>query len=384
MQRLGAAGTRSEPLGYRLDVSGHVFLIPGFFGFANLGGMRYFGPVVEHLERALPDVAIHVVPTHPTASLKVRSARVYTAAAATEGPIHLIGHSSGGLDARILATPGAEFPDIHDVERVASRIRSVVSVATPHYGTPSAEFFNTLAGKRVLRVLSAVTILTLRHGGAPLALMLQLADLVKRGSDRVVQSDPAMFDHVFDELLGQMSPERRDQVSSFFKEVGENQGLLPQIVPDAIELLNTTAPDRADVRYGSVITRARRPGLTASLRAGWTAPAQAAYATFILVHTLAGRLPGWPPIPDEHRSALREKWPERLEPSDNDGMVPTVSQPWGEIIRCVDADHLDVLGHYGDPSHDPPRYDWFTTGTGYGSEHFEATWNDVAHFIEGA
>src|SRR5579864_2276718 len=90
----------------------HVYLVPGFFGFTNLGELTYFGHVVrflaEHGGESAPRV--HAVKTPPTASLPTRAARLAEAIAATMGPgdapIHLIGHSSGGLDVRLLLSPG--------------------------------------------------------------------------------------------------------------------------------------------------------------------------------------------------------------------------------------------------------------------------------------
>jgi hypothetical protein len=32
---------------------------------------------------------------------------------------------------------------------------------------------------------------------------------------------------------------------------------------------------------------------------------------------------------------------------DNDGVVPTLSQPWGRVVALLEADHLDVVGHPG-------------------------------------
>ena len=58
----------------------HVFLIPGFFGFSNLGDVHYFRAVRETLERNFAErgeqVIIHGVKTFPTGSLKRRARRV--------------------------------------------------------------------------------------------------------------------------------------------------------------------------------------------------------------------------------------------------------------------------------------------------------------------
>ncbi|MFU8805710.1 MAG: esterase/lipase family protein, partial [Bradymonadaceae bacterium] len=129
----------------------HVYLSAGFFGFANLGGITYFHHVREFLEETLLEMGIEAeiiyVPTLPTASIRRRAYRLLETVAVTagsdDGPIHLIGHSTGGLDARLFVTPGASLPGELDLERYAGRVRSVVTVATPHLGTPMASFFNS-------------------------------------------------------------------------------------------------------------------------------------------------------------------------------------------------------------------------------------------------
>src|SRR6185295_5590172 len=96
----------------------HVLLVPGFFGFGSLGEISYFAgirPLLEQsFERAGLSVEVSEVPTLPTASIRVRAARVREAlariAAADDGPIHIIGHSTGGLDARLAIAPTASLP----------------------------------------------------------------------------------------------------------------------------------------------------------------------------------------------------------------------------------------------------------------------------------
>src|SRR5512139_225610 len=81
----------------------HVYLVPGFLGFASLGRISYFGHVrrllAERFAELGVDARIHVVHTHPTTSMPTRASRLAETIAATagdnDGPIHLIGHSSG-------------------------------------------------------------------------------------------------------------------------------------------------------------------------------------------------------------------------------------------------------------------------------------------------
>jgi hypothetical protein len=65
----------------------------------------------------------------------------------------------------------------------------------------------------------------------------------------------------------------------------------------------------------------------------------------------------------------------------NDGIVPTLSQAWGQVVHAAVADHLDVLGHFRDAEHDPPHVDWLVSGSDFDRRRFEALWGDVARFL---
>ncbi len=78
---------------------------------------------------------------------------------------------------------------------------------------------------------------------------------------------------------------------------------------------------------------------------------------------------------------LRHTYGVIPSPADNDGIVPTRSQAWGHVLHAAVADHLDVLGYFGDASLEPPHVDWIVTGSGFTRRRFEALWNDVARFL---
>ena len=169
-----------------------IYLIPGFFGFTNLGRFRYFTHVDRFLrercaERGV-DARVHVVPTHPTASLPKRAAMVVETLARTlraRGEIaHLIGHSTGGVDARLVAAPGVELPTNLDVERWAGRVRSVIGVSSPQHGTPLAAYLTTRRGQRTLALLSLTTSYVLRFGHLPLSALLGIAAFFRRSETR--------------------------------------------------------------------------------------------------------------------------------------------------------------------------------------------------------
>jgi triacylglycerol lipase len=90
----------------------------------------------------------------------------------------LIGHSSGGPDVRLLTAPGIGLPTAFDIERMAARVRTVVTVATPHHGTPLASFFTILRGQHLLQLLSLNTIYVLNSGHLPLAALLWMGSLI--------------------------------------------------------------------------------------------------------------------------------------------------------------------------------------------------------------
>ncbi|MCB9669787.1 MAG: hypothetical protein H6734_09985 [Alphaproteobacteria bacterium] len=355
-----------------------VFLVPGFFGFANLGDLRYFGHVQRVLASALPSASFHEVATRPTAALDARTTTLADAVRAHSGPdddVHLVGHSSGGLDARLLATPGNRIG-----ADVAGRIRSVVTVSTPHRGTPSAATFDTLAGRRVLRLLSLATMVTVRRGSLPLAASLALLARVRR-LESALDEESGLIDDLFDNLLASLTPDRRDAIASFFRDVREDQGLLAQLVPERMRTFDLGTPDAPDVRYGSVVCRAHPPDLLGVVDAGLSPTAHVARGIHEVCHRLA-RADTLLDLPADARDVVARRWPD-LQPADNDVMVPVASQPHGRILATADADHLDIIGHFAGPDLSPPHYDWLRTGSGFRDPAFERVWSSVARFLEG-
>jgi triacylglycerol lipase len=365
----------------------HVYLVPGFFGFANLGDLKYFGHATEVLQNQFArldlDVAIHSVRTSPTASVKKRAIRLLETMIATadgDGPIHLVGHSSGGLDARLLVTAGASLTDELPAHEYASRVRSVVTVATPHHGTPLVNVFLTLLGPRLLQLLSLATMYVLRYGRLPLGVLVRMGGILVR-MDNATGTDA--LDQLYDELLRDFSDERRHAIRDFFAEVGEDQSLLNQLLPAGMDVFNACTRDQAEVRYGCVLARARAPGVGSTLAAGLSGYAQASHALYAAMYNLSARTPhDRAPMPSwEQIQAMRARWGDVPDLRANDGIVPTLSQLHGEVIAAVRADHHDVIGHFDDTEHDPPHYDWLTSGSGFKRREFEALWACIADWI---
>ncbi|WP_199589687.1 esterase/lipase family protein [Lujinxingia litoralis] len=365
-----------------------VFLVAGFFGFSNLGGITYFHHVREALEdafaRAGHRVSVFSVPTLPTGSIRRRSAVLAEALARhadTPGPIHLVGHSTGGLDTRLLVTQNVSLPVASeiDVEALARRVRSVTTVASPHLGTPMATFFNNFFGENILRAISLGTIYTLRFGRLPLRALIELAGIVTR-VDRVLGLDNTILDQFYHELFKDFDAERRDEISAFLNQIRVDRSVVGQLTPGAIDLFNASTGDRPSVRYGSVVTRAPGFALSTVRRLGLDAYAHASHALFRALQIISARSGDYPPLSQAQEEVLIEAFGHLPGRRDNDGVVPTLSQVHGQVIHATVADHLDVCGHFNDAHHTPPHVDWFISGSAFTRERFHALWDDVATF----
>jgi hypothetical protein len=374
-----------------MDRTHHVYLVPGFLGFANLGQITYFGHVRRILSSRFAalglEARIHIVRTPLTASLPARAARVAEAVAATArrggGPLHLIGHSSGGLDVRLLTAPGVGLPTAVDVERLTARVRTVVTVSTPHHGTPLASFFTTLRGQHLLQLLSLNTIYVLEFGHLPLAALLWMGSLVVRFGNLVANSE--LLDELFGRLLEDFTVGRRRAVRALLRDVVRDQALMLQLTPEAMEVFNASVLRRSGIRYGAVIAQAARPSFFSTLRVGLDPAAQVTHALYGALYQLIAAAPGRvsPQLAPDLASALRRAYGAMPSPDANDGIVPTLSQTWGHVVHAAVADHLDVLGHFRDAAHNPPHIDWLVTGSGFNRRRFETLWADVAHFLVG-
>lgn len=272
----GSGGSAPEKLGAPYP----IVLAHGFFGFEKFAGLdfvTYFYGVKEHLAKD-GEALVYTPAVDPFNSSDFRAEQLIAhieeiLAETGHAKVNLIGHSQGGLDARAVAN---KRPDL---------VASVVTVATPHYGSPVAD------------------------------VVLQYVD------------DPDYQD-VLNEILKLIGAPLYDEIGNetdvfkplyLFSQAGSAE-------------FNATHPDRPGVFYASITGRsdgqlggeACKPDVAQSFIKEWdgvTDPIDVALAL---------------------SEAVVDGGFDSEEP--NDGLVRAVDARWGQFWGCVPADHLDQVG----------------------------------------
>jgi triacylglycerol lipase len=371
-----------------------VILVPGFFGFGSFGRpgrphILYFDHVIKALVAARPELAgrVHIHEPPPMGSLEARVRSLQDAVLQrlggallrgdARGPrrprIHLVGHSTGGVDARLLANPRYRFhgEDRALRGRLLQHLGTVVALSAPQHGTPIAESFMRGLPRLVLEGMSLATIManagrvTKRLGMPGIGLAYTLF--------QAVRPRPDVNGPVVDLLTG-MDEETARQIERFRGMVMSDTRILRDLAPARMAALNERLGDRG-ARLVEIVTVAPRPSWT---RGGLRSLDRR--AVYALCHAGAARRDFHPrTFPTGPWIAARAPGTEREQVEDaplaNDGIVPASSQTLaGRAARIVLADHLDVVGHY--------EGRWNTTlfksGAGCGRREFAELWRFVA------
>jgi hypothetical protein len=364
-----------------------VFLVPGFFGFTSVGAVSYFQDVEQTLDRALRrrGVTARIVRcrTLPTASIPRRALALQQQVIRQGGlkaqGIHFVGHSTGGLDMRLLLFPRSLTANTGAQRAIAALTRTATSVATPHHGTPLATDLVSLHGQTLLLVLSALATSGQGRGAVvaaakAVALVAHLDDWVRRTQgplDRLAQG-----------LLKRIRFDPRDPVWQYLRAIEQDQGAVLQLTPEGTDLFNVAVSDHPDIAYGCVVASVPKPRESLKLDELLDPEYVALRALFRLLHGLTARPHAqYPyPKPTKARQAMLDRaLGFKVTPRSSDGIVPTLSQLHGKVLHVARADHLDVVGHYtlaGGGS-----ADWLPSGAGFTPEAFQASWEAVAAAI---
>ena len=366
-----------------------VLLISGFFGFEAVGDLRYFEGVGDALRRAYEaeseSVDVREVRTLPTASIRDRAARVLEAledlAEDGSGPIHLVGHSTGGLDGRLAIAPSASLrADVLDPSALRERVTSLVTVSTPHGGSPIATFFASAAGQPMLRAITALAALGLERGRLPVGVIVKLGDML-RNFDDIIGLKGTVLDELYERLLDDLSDERREAIVDLLREISSDAALVFQLTPEGADLLDAATGDPEEIRYGCVLTRSPQPTFSQLRSLKHDVYGHATYLVYILISALASQTRTDITVDDQQAERIRELLGEVPPTSAHDGIVPTLSQAWGEVVTAVQADHLDLVGHYGNGD---GSTDWLPSGSGFDTEAFYDVWARIAGFQLGS
>ncbi len=354
-------------------------LIPGFLGFQKIGTVEYFkdrveATIREHLQaQGRVRAQVRAIRMPVADSLRVRQAallfeleRLYI----VNGPrsrFHLVGHSAGGVDARLLLgdepLAGADATTRARFHRAHQRVDSVVSIASPQHGTH-------LGDSAVARAFSQ----PLRRPWQTVRLLPRVLGLVPQLlPDRFVQR------FVWNAALD------LDGTSSFARDLLSSRALIADLRPSSMRSLNARQP-RSEPRLRSVVTMVAAPGsrkpdsvfefLYAQTRGpgGTDALAQAG------VRRLQRAVEREPSLVIKSPSVRMRT----IDATLNDGVVNSALQmldPSGsELLAVVVADHIDVMGYYPRPGQMEKR-GLLTSGSDFGDEQLFALYRKISDRI---
>src|SRR5438874_1582216 len=217
-----------------------VVFVPGFFGFGSFGHpdrplIEYFARVEDALLRAhLRPLRFVVHQPPPAASVadRVRSlhAKVTELIGAGATRLHLVGHSTGGVDVRLLAHP--LYSGVPERAEMIRRVASVITVSAPFYGTPLARRL----GRTSWAAVPALWFGSILASRGRLRLAGQAAavfNLVKR----VIAQQTTPTDEVIAQLAD-VDDDTAHQIRRFLADVAADHRLVDDLTPDAMRELN--------------------------------------------------------------------------------------------------------------------------------------------------
>lgn len=367
-----------------------VVLVPGFLGFARIGALNYFADrVLSALRGALETLLGQAVPvvgveTDPVGSLASRQASLLRELAALEGrmgaPVrfHLVGHSTGGVDAELLtcASPlaGGDWGEHAGLRR---RIASVTTLAAPHYGSCLAA---SRAAGWLLRPWS------LRGSAEASQLVAELLKLLASRSVSLEGLEAVVLD--------------AGGTARFAERLLTRRQLLRDLLPDPMaELRRANPPDPAlevPVRCFATVTPPTAVAGAPRACDGFFATLHRLTATYarqrssVETERFVAALQGCGRRIANPAAALAP-----FDASANDGLVDSARQvlethapgkdPAAALAAVVVGDHGDVLGYYDRQDAlaggRPLDQSFLRSGAGFGDDQFFELWDDVARHV---
>jgi hypothetical protein len=173
----------------------------------------------------------------------------------------------------------------------------------------------------------------------------------------------------------------------FVREVSSDQGAMVQLTPEGMDIFNAAVQDREGVRYVSFASASPPP----NLRDFWIRPrnfyqplTHSLYALIYWITCREHRRYPYPTLGDEALGMLHRDLPVPITGRTNDGVVPVLSQVWGDCGGGALGDHLDVVGQFQDNNSKDFYATWLVSGSGFDEERFRTLWARIADVIADA
>ncbi len=373
-------------VGFRMT---QVYLVPGFLGFTELGSFNYFHRVSDVLGEALQehfvDAEIIEVDTVPTGSIRRRAARllgiVREHGGLKQDHIHFIGHSTGGLDVRMLLTPGVQLFPTQEEIAIADRTRSAITLSTPHYGTPLANICTSMNGRTLLYILTLLA--TSGPGRYALYVAARYLSTIAR-FDRLLGQRENILDSLAENLLKKLSPKRGDALWEFIRDISRDQGAMIQLTPESMDLFNAATLDRENVEYVCFVSASPPPSPRSFIISPRNLYRSVTHAIYATTYAITSREHPQYPYPTPEGAVFDDistRLGFTLNSGTNDGVVPALSQIRGRLGSVVIGDHLDVVGQFRHTIEDTVYSTWLYSGSGFNEQRFRKLWSDIAAVI---
>ena len=434
----------------------HIVLIPGFGGFDALGRVNYYAGVTELFQQwtdknRQAHVVLHYFDNLPTAAVVTRAQRLrkYLAKRMARGEIRpddeiiLIGHSTGGLDIRQLirdlhpSLDDARNAQIRvdggrpiDAEELRQRIKKVVFLSVPHWGTNIADWVYRRAALRK----TVIADLRTAFAGSQLYLMDRIEAGLAGGAAALTDAEvllalrdaltEANYDCSHDPSRIADALEAASELELYFRQMTSDFHVIHDLTPESHSREPSPAHFPPDQREAELdlwesprihcLSYATVGGRAFTFLSGCPAPVfnltnplddlkvaqacgQAADTDIsyrLCYRACAGGPLRYPDGAGKISRVLGPRPPEPLELWDNDGIVNTVSMLWPEgEIALVQADHLDIVGHFRltpaetethNAADEPPpasrSYDILRSAPKFERPTFERVWREIFCF----
>lgn len=378
----------------------HMILVPGFGGFDALGELLYYSKVLDVL-REKESPCVHFFPNLPMASVAARAEalvvwvgkRVERGIIQGDDQIHLVGHSTGGLDIRQMLAMLVETNRTEILEHV----RSVQCISTPHRGTNLARWVGWLGPLFRCGATGAVRSMHCLGSHGTGALGRALRCLCRRGA--TPDWGDALIDALSDTCqcgtTGYKAAEAREtyyHLLQWVENMARDTGAISDLMPPRVcgcsrESMQTPTQwpdDHRDRMLHALLTRDVRVRSIATVAQSRSSSCCDWLETFTFLHKVIGTCPpdSLSPSPYSGKLTILGTDVERsVGRADNDGIVNTVSMIWPNEneTRLVEADHGDIIGHYPQVESEG-SYDLLRSQPTFSKERFEDVWARVRCF----